>query len=94
MVNIRNWIKQINASDSKSKKLIINSNLSLIVKGSSLFVSLFTMPAYMRIFKEQEVLGLWFTTLSVLSWILTFDLGIGNGLRNHLVKPLMENNRV
>ena len=73
-------------------RLIKNISVSLGVKGISMFISLFTMPAYIRFFDNQVVLGMWFTAISMLSWILTFDLGIGNGLRNYLVKPITENN--
>lgn len=65
--------------------ILRNTLMAAIVKGGSLFISLFTTPAYMRYFNNDEVLGVWFTLLSVLAWILNCDMGIGNGLRNHLV---------
>lgn len=74
-----------------NKSIIINTVASFFVRGLALLISLFTLPAYMRYFGNQELLGLWFTMLSVLSWVLTFDLGIGNGLRNRLVKYLIDN---
>lgn len=93
MFKINNiWIRLTDA-DQKSKQFIKNVTLSFIIKGVALLVSLFNMPAYMNYFSNQTVLGMWFTAISMLSWILTFDLGIGNGLRNHLVKPLIENNK-
>ncbi len=53
-----------------------------------------TLPLYMRYFPNNAVLGVWFTILNVLSWILNFDLGIGNGLRNHLTVALSEGDDV
>lgn len=65
--------------------VIRNTLISVIVKGGSLFIALFTTPAYMHFFDNNEILGVWFTLLSVLAWILNCDMGIGNGLRNNLV---------
>ena len=54
---------------------------------------MFTLPAYIKFFNNDEVLGLWYTILSLLNWILNFDLGIGNGLRNHLSDSLSLDNK-
>lgn len=67
-----------------------NTMLSAVIKGASLMLALFTTPAYMRFFDNSEVLGVWFTLLSVLAWILNCDMGIGNGLRNQLVYAINE----
>lgn len=74
----------------KNRSLINNIIGAFIIKGGSLILSLFTMPAYINYFENQTVLGLWFTILAVLNWILMFDLGLGNGLRNKLPIALAE----
>ncbi|MDD4027943.1 MAG: hypothetical protein PHN54_02680 [Bacilli bacterium] len=66
---------------------------SLAIKGISFVVSLFTMPSYMNYFNSDKVLGLWFTLLSVLMWILNFDLGISSGLRNRLVEHIVTDDK-
>lgn len=72
-----------NAGDND--KIVYKNVLgAFLVKGIALFVALYTLPAYIRFFNNDEVLGLWYTILSLLNWILNFDLGIGNGLRNYL----------
>ena len=77
----------------KEKTLSINIVGAFMVKGASMLLSLFTMPAYMRYFQDNMILGIWYTMLSVLTWITMFDLGIGNGLRNKLVESLAKNER-
>lgn len=90
-IKIKSKIDKLNGRD---KSIFNNIIGAFTIKGLALILSLFTMPAYIRYFEDQQVLGLWFTMLSVLSWILTFDLGIGNGLRNHLVEPLVNRDNV
>ncbi|MDU6365060.1 MAG: hypothetical protein E6582_16245 [Clostridium sp.] len=75
----------------KNKVIINNIGGAFIIRGGALILSLFTMPAYMNYFNNQIVLGLWFTILSVLNWVLMFDLGLGNGLRNKLPIAMAEN---
>jgi hypothetical protein len=82
-----------NITDKDSKNIWVNSLLSVLIKGGGIAVTFFTMPALMDYFKDERILGIWFTMLSVLSWILTFDIGIGNGLRNKLVHATVKNDR-
>lgn len=85
MKKITDVIKKMNTTD---KNLLVNMLGALLIKGAGLFLSLFTMPVYMSYFNDDVTLGLWFTILSVLHWVLYFDLGIGNGLRNCLTESL------
>lgn len=84
-----NLIEKLKAKDNTGI-VLRNTLMSAVVKGGSLFIALFTTPAYMHFFNNDEVLGVWFTLLSVLAWILNCDMGIGNGLRNHLVYAINE----
>lgn len=61
-----------------------------MVKGVSIVVGLLSVPAYMRYFDDPVALGTWYTMQTCLQWVLMFDLGIGNGLRNRLVGLLVE----
>lgn len=73
-----------------NKQLLNNVIGSFIIKGLAVLVNILIMPAYMSYFPDHLILGLWFSLVSILSWILSFDLGIGNGLRNNLVQVLVE----
>ncbi len=76
-----------------NRNLTLNVIGSLIIRGAGIIVSILTLPCYLRYFDNNIVLGVWFTILSVLTWILTFDMGIGNGLRNNLTIALSHNNK-
>ena len=51
------------------------------------FLSLPLMISYLG----QEQFGVWSTLITVMSWIVFFDLGIGNGLRNKVTQSLEKN---
>lgn len=70
-----------------------NIAYSLGVKGLSIIVGLLILPVYSRFLLNQSVLGIWLTLISMLTWIFTFDLGIGNGLRNHVAEAYAKNDR-
>ncbi|ELA8120762.1 polysaccharide biosynthesis C-terminal domain-containing protein [Vibrio parahaemolyticus] len=42
---------------------------------------------------DEHVLGVWLTLMSVASWIMIFDVGVGNGLRNKIA-PLIDSGDV
>ncbi|HJH42956.1 hypothetical protein B5F41_11575 [Gordonibacter sp. An232A] len=73
----------------RNRQLLLSMVGTFAIKGLALVVSFLTMPAYMRFFGDQVALGVWLTIVSAASWTLTFDLGIGNGLRNKLVEALV-----
>ena len=65
--------------------ILRNSAAAFLIKGAGVLISVFSMPAFLRYFNDQSVLGVWYTILGIVTWIDFFDLGIGNGLRNSLV---------
>ena len=83
-----NYIKKLKQNYqilSENNRIIVTNIMgAFFIKGLSLVISLLTIPSYISFFNNEIILGLWFTILSIISWILNFDLGIGNGLRNLL----------
>lgn len=74
--------------DKDERNLLTQIIMAFVVKGLSLVLSLFSMPLYIRFFSNDEVLGCWYTILSMISWVNICDLGLGNGLRNRLTEAL------
>ncbi|MDD6479310.1 MAG: MATE family efflux transporter [Oscillospiraceae bacterium] len=86
---LKSFPNKTNNYDSIIKK---NVFWAFIFKGGGVVISLLSTPAFIKYFNDDVILGVWYTILSVLTWILNFDLGIGNGLRNHLTVSLSEGN--
>lgn len=76
-----------------TRNLVENVIKSFGVKGVSMLVNLASTPAYLAYFDNNEILGLWFTLIQMLTWLLTCDMGVGNGLRNELVVALASGHR-
>lgn len=77
----------------QNRSVILNILGAFVVKGGALVVSVLTLPAYLTFFENQTVLGIWYTILSVLHWVVLFDLGLGQGLRNQLPTAIEAKNR-
>ena len=70
---------------SELNKIVIVNTIGMIAcKGLSVLVTLILFPEYINFFGNNQVLGVWFTLLTVFNWLYIFDLGLGNGLRNKL----------
>jgi O-antigen/teichoic acid export membrane protein len=94
MIVVKQIKRFFSTMSTKNRIVILNVLGAFAVKGLSLIVTLITTPTYLRFFNNESTLGIWFTILSVITWILNFDLGIGNGLRNHLTEAYTNNDFV
>ena len=86
-------IDQLKEIITNNKKLFENIIGAFVVKGGSLIISVVLLPLYLRFFGDQTVLGIWYTILSILNWVVLFDLGLGQGLRNQLPAFIEKNDQ-
>ena len=77
--------------NKRNRMLTTNILFSGILKIISLSTSLLIVPITIN-YLNNEVYGIWMTISSMLFWISTFDIGLGNGMRNYLTKAISENN--
>lgn len=85
---MRSFIRRVvvrAGSGSRDAMVLRNIGASVVIKGASLLLGLLLLPAYLRLFQDSAALGTWFAVSGTLSWVLNFDFGFGNGLRNKLV---------
>lgn len=76
-------------SDNIKKQVI----LSFFLRGISICLSLFVIPITLSLLTTEKY-GIWITLQSIFSWIVLFDIGVGNGLRNKLTESLVKNDLV
>ncbi|HLP81283.1 MAG TPA: oligosaccharide flippase family protein [Nitrosomonas sp.] len=72
---------------NRSKNYLRQVKSSLIFKGLAVAASIVSMPLMIR-YLGNEQYGVWSTLLSIMSWILFFDFGIGCGLRNKVAESM------
>ncbi|WP_394747994.1 MATE family efflux transporter [Spongiimicrobium salis] len=53
----------------------------------------FLLVPILIVFLDKVAYGIWVTVFSIVNWIFTFDIGIGQGLRNKLTEALSRNDR-
>ena len=73
-----------------TKSLIQNISATLVFKFGALVVVMLTIPNYISYFEDQSSLGLWFAILAILNWIMFFDIGLGNGIRNKVILAIAD----
>ncbi len=78
-----------NESKSRSSNYKKQVQWSFLFKLLSVGCSFLVIPLMIAYLGKEEY-GVWSTLLSVSSWIILFDVGIGNGLRNKISESLAE----
>lgn len=82
--------KAFHIKDTRNRMLRNNILFSGILKIISLSTSLLIIPITIN-YLNNEIYGIWMTITSVLFWINTFDIGLGNGMRNYLTGAISRN---
>lgn len=85
---LRQRISQGSERSVETKKNII---ISLLTKVASIIASLLIVPMTIRYVNPTQY-GIWLTLSSTISWILFFDLGLGNGFRNKFAEAKAKGN--
>lgn len=67
-----------------------NILFSAVLKMTGLLTSLLIVPITID-YLNNEVYGVWMTISSILFWISSFDIGLGNGMRNYLAEAISRN---
>ncbi len=86
-------MNKVNQRDSVERSNVTKKNVfySFFVKGFGIVTSLLLVPVTIKYLNATEY-GIWLTLNSILLWINTFDIGLGNGLRNRLTEAIADNN--
>jgi len=66
---------------------------SVVYKALAMLASFLAIPLMIQYLGEEQF-GVWSTLLTVMSWIVFFDLGVGNGLRNKVAEALAKNDKL
>lgn len=85
-------MRQINITDSRSKKIMTQIVYSFFIKIISVIINFLYVPLLLNLFSNNEEYGIWLTVSSIVTWFAIFDIGLGNGLRNKLTEALAINN--
>lgn len=78
-------------TNSKDKNLKYQVKVSFLYKGLSIAMS-FLMVKYMLQYLGVEKYGIWSVILAIINWVLFFDLGIANGIKNKISSSLSTEN--
>lgn len=72
-------------ADERTRYTQLNIFYSFIIKFFAIGAGLLLVPLTLNYLTTTEY-GIWITLNSILVWINSFDIGLGNGLRNKLIE--------
>ena len=79
--------------EKRTTNIVTQIKFSVLFKILAVASSFALIPVMLGALGEERY-GVWVTMFGLISWIVFFDLGFGNGLRNKLVASLNEGDRV
>lgn len=82
--------KKETRQNSRNRMLRNNILFSGILKAIGLCTSFLIVPLTLN-YLDKEPYGIWMTISSMAFWIFTFDIGLGNGMRNYLTAAISGN---
>ena len=85
-------IKRLFQGDARTVKANKNILASATIKVADTLVYLLLVPLTLGYLNSYEY-GIWLTLNSILAWINSFDIGLGNGLRNKLAAAIAEGDK-
>lgn len=74
-------------SEQRTQNYISQLKSSFIFKALAISISFLIIPLQIK-YLGIEQYGVWSTLLSIVSWVVLFDIGVGNGLRNKISESL------
>lgn len=77
--------------DVRLNILVKQFSSSFILKILAMGLSYISIPFFLKYLGNRDY-GIWMTIFSIVGWINTFDLGIGNGLKNKLTENYTKKN--
>ena len=77
----------LNGGSQRTRLVKKNILVSMLIKGWGSIVQFLLVPVTLGCLNQYEY-GIWLTINSILVWIDSFDIGLGNGLRNNLAESL------
>jgi O-antigen/teichoic acid export membrane protein len=85
-------VTEENTSAKRTRDYIYQIKGAFVFKVVGVAASFLYLPLMIR-YLGLELFGIWTTLLSVMSWVLFFDLGVGSGVRNKVAEALGKNDR-
>jgi len=77
-------------SSERTRNYLRQIKGAIFYRATAVGASFIAIPLMIHYLGEEQF-GVWSTLLTVMSWIVLFDLGIGNGLRNMVAESLAKN---
>lgn len=76
-----------NVTAERTRNYLTQVKGSVLYKGGAVAASFLAIPIMISYLGGVKF-GIWSTLLTIMSWVVFFDLGIGNGLRNKVAESL------